>query len=61
MGEEKWGEREERKKKGEEEENESFILKSQLYSISGVITISRSTWMTTKIKMESPPIFFVRV
>ena len=26
-----------------------------------VITVSRSTWMTTNIKMESPPIFSVRV
>ena len=26
-----------------------------------VITVSRSTWMTRNIKMESPPIFSVRV
>ena len=26
-----------------------------------VITVSRSTWMTTKIKMESSPIFSVQV
>ena len=31
------------------------------WSRQAVITVSRSTWMTTKIKMESPPIFSIRV
>ena len=31
------------------------------WSRQAVITVSRSTWKTTKIKMESSPIFSVRV
>ena len=40
------------------EKHKDYIIELQEDS---VITVSRSIWMTTKIKMESPPIFFVRV
>ena len=39
----------------------SEITYSGIRQVPGVITVSRSTWMTTKIKMESPSIFSIWV
>ena len=37
--------------------NPSILIYFWQEGIMNVITAFRSTWMTTKIKMESPPIF----
>ena len=39
----------------------NLLMKMIFLGFEGVITVSRSTWKTTKKQMESPSIFFVRV